>query len=141
MITPIRSAGRADCGGGPLPERLYFDVAACREPDSLATGEFAAERFGDLAIGRSREFTATGQFIGAGTVVVRSSSLVDAARQRPRGRPVPTALPHIDPATLQAFYTQKLVWKPCVGSVLHDVDRSDRLRASVGGSHSASCLA
>jgi pimeloyl-ACP methyl ester carboxylesterase len=28
---------------------------------------------------------------------------------------VPTALPHIDPATLQAFYTQKLVWKPCVG--------------------------
>jgi pimeloyl-ACP methyl ester carboxylesterase len=29
--------------------------------------------------------------------------------------PVPTALPHIDPATLTAFYTQKLVWKPCIG--------------------------
>ncbi|HEY5199605.1 MAG TPA: alpha/beta hydrolase [Acidothermaceae bacterium] len=29
--------------------------------------------------------------------------------------PVPTALPHIDPATLTAFYTQHLAWKPCVG--------------------------
>ena len=29
--------------------------------------------------------------------------------------PVPTALPHIDPATLQTYYTQKLVWKPCIG--------------------------
>jgi pimeloyl-ACP methyl ester carboxylesterase len=28
---------------------------------------------------------------------------------------VPTALPHIDPATLTAFYTQKLGWKPCGG--------------------------
>jgi pimeloyl-ACP methyl ester carboxylesterase len=28
---------------------------------------------------------------------------------------VPTALPHIDPATLTAFYTQHLVWKPCIG--------------------------
>jgi pimeloyl-ACP methyl ester carboxylesterase len=33
----------------------------------------------------------------------------------PSGPPVPTALLPIDPATLQAFYTQKLVWKPCVG--------------------------
>jgi pimeloyl-ACP methyl ester carboxylesterase len=29
--------------------------------------------------------------------------------------PVPTSLPHIDPATLTAFYTQHLVWKSCVG--------------------------
>jgi pimeloyl-ACP methyl ester carboxylesterase len=29
--------------------------------------------------------------------------------------PVPTALPHIDPATLNAFYTQHLAWKPCIG--------------------------
>lgn len=28
---------------------------------------------------------------------------------------MPTALPHIDPATLQTYYTQKLVWKPCIG--------------------------
>jgi pimeloyl-ACP methyl ester carboxylesterase len=29
--------------------------------------------------------------------------------------PVPTALPHVDPATLAAFYTQHLAWKPCIG--------------------------
>ncbi len=27
---------------------------------------------------------------------------------------MPTELPHIDPATLQAFYTQKLAWHSCV---------------------------
>jgi pimeloyl-ACP methyl ester carboxylesterase len=30
------------------------------------------------------------------------------------GPPVPTDLPHIDPATLQLFYAQKLAWQPCV---------------------------
>jgi pimeloyl-ACP methyl ester carboxylesterase len=30
------------------------------------------------------------------------------------GPPVPTDLPHIDPATLQVFYAQKLAWQPCV---------------------------
>jgi len=29
--------------------------------------------------------------------------------------PVPTALPHIDEATLKSFYTQHLAWKPCIG--------------------------
>ncbi len=28
---------------------------------------------------------------------------------------MPTALPHIDPATLNVFYTQHLAWKPCTG--------------------------
>ena len=28
---------------------------------------------------------------------------------------MPTALPHIDDATLKSFYTQQLVWKPCIG--------------------------
>jgi pimeloyl-ACP methyl ester carboxylesterase len=28
---------------------------------------------------------------------------------------VPTALPHVDPATLKVFYTQHLAWKPCGG--------------------------
>ncbi len=28
---------------------------------------------------------------------------------------MPTALPHIDETTLKSFYTQHLVWKPCIG--------------------------
>jgi pimeloyl-ACP methyl ester carboxylesterase len=44
-----------------------------------------------------------------------TTSTASSPAASPAAPPVPTALPHIDPATLQAFYTQKLVWKPCIG--------------------------
>ncbi|HWF42305.1 MAG TPA: alpha/beta hydrolase [Acidothermaceae bacterium] len=44
-----------------------------------------------------------------------TTSTASSPAASPSGPLAPTALPHIDPATLQPFYTQHLAWKPCGG--------------------------
>jgi pimeloyl-ACP methyl ester carboxylesterase len=43
------------------------------------------------------------------------ATVATSAGASPAGPPAPTALPHIDPATLTVFYTQHLAWKSCGG--------------------------
>ena len=91
-------------------------LTACTSSSShLARPTAAASSLASTSAASSSAVGASSQPPTSSSAPAPASS-VPGSEPAPSGPPpAPIALPHIDPATLQAFYTQKLVWKPCIG--------------------------
>ena len=110
MILPGRRVAAAAIGVGVL-------VAGCTTSSSHAANPTSAASSGSApATVASSSRPATSSEPTPSSQPAESSAptaTTPASSESSGAPPVPTQLPHIDPATLQVFYTQKLVWQGC----------------------------
>jgi pimeloyl-ACP methyl ester carboxylesterase len=115
---------RTGCRAAAVVVAAAFGLTACTSTSAHVAGPTAAgtSLFGAPVTSSPATVASSTPPISSSAAAPTSSLLASPVATpgspgpQPSGTPpVPTALPHIDPATLQAFYTQKLVWKPCIG--------------------------
>jgi pimeloyl-ACP methyl ester carboxylesterase len=93
---------------------VVLGVAACtstKAHTAVSTTPSLASSLSDLPS------TASSEFASSFAPLPSLSGVAGSPTSNAGGAPPPTPsqLPHIDEATLQAFYTQKLAWKSCSG--------------------------
>jgi pimeloyl-ACP methyl ester carboxylesterase len=112
---------RTGCRAAAVVIAAAFGLSACTSTSAHVAGPTASSNPPSAPVAASSAVAANSPPPASSPAPPASSSLLGSpattasSEASASGPPVPTALPHIDPAALQAFYTQKLVWKPCVG--------------------------